>query len=162
MGGVDPDRKREAWISWEEENERLPDVIVELLSPKTAKSDRTKKKEIYQDVFRTSEYFLFDPRTHGLEGFRLVGGSYRPMRPDSKGRLRSEQLGATLGVWRGIVKERKGLWLRLFRHDGTLIPTPDERAEAAEQRAEAADQRAEAAEAEVARLRALLEGRNPG
>ena len=29
VGGVDPGRKRKAWVSWEEDG-RLPDVIVEL------------------------------------------------------------------------------------------------------------------------------------
>ena len=82
------------------------------------------------------------------------------------------------------MKDKEYDWVRLFRADGRLVPTGDERAamaeqraeaesrraETAEQRAEAAEQRAEAereraraAEAEMARLRALLEeqGRSP-
>lgn len=74
-----------------------------------------------------------------------------------------------LGLWRGIVEERDQDWLRLFRRDGTLVPMPEEvaeaesrRAEAEHRRAEAERQRAEAAETELARLRALLEGRGQG
>jgi Uma2 family endonuclease len=158
VGGVDPNRRREAWISWEEDG-RLPDVIVELLSPKTAKKDRTEKRDLYARVFRTAEYFLYDPETRELEGLRLEGWAYRPIPPDESGRLRSEQLGVALGLWNGTVEGRQGEWLRLFRPDGTLVPTE---AEAARQRAEAERQRAEAAEAEVARLRALLEERDQG
>ncbi|HEV7518678.1 MAG TPA: Uma2 family endonuclease, partial [Thermoanaerobaculia bacterium] len=66
VGGVDPERERKAWISWEEGG-RLPDVIVELLSPSTAKKDRTEKKDLYARVFGTAEYYLADPETRKLE-----------------------------------------------------------------------------------------------
>lgn len=155
VGGVEPKRNRQAWIAWEEEG-RLPDVIVELLSPSTAKTDRTEKKDLYARVFRTAEYFMHDPDTRTLEGLRLVGGAYQQIRPDEKGRLWSEELGAFLGLWNGEVHERTGDWVRLYRAGGTLVPTE---AEAERLRADAANLRAEAAEAEVARLRALLEER---
>ena len=45
VGNVDSNRERNAWISWEEGG-RLPDVIIELLSPKTAKKDRTEKRDL--------------------------------------------------------------------------------------------------------------------
>lgn len=145
VGDVDPDRERQVWIAWEEGG-RLPDVIVELLSPSTAKKDRTEKKDLYAQVFGTAEYFLYDPDTRKLEGFRLAGRSYRPIPSDEHGRLWSEQWGAALGTWQGVVEARADAWVRLFRPDGSLVPT----------RAEAERQRAETAEAEVARLRALL------
>ena len=155
VNGADPGRKRKCWVSWEEDG-RLPDVVVELLSPSTAEIDRNEKKDLYARVWRTPEYFLYEPDTLKLEGFRLAGGSYRPLSPDGQGRLWSEQLGLSLGLWRGVVAGREDDWVRLFRPDGSLVPTE---AEAECQRAEAERQRATAAEAEVARLRALLEGR---
>jgi len=169
VGGVDPDRERKVWIAWEEDG-RLPDVIVELLSPSTARKDRTEKKDLYARVFGTAEYYLADPETLQLEGYRLAGRSYRPIQPDVQGRLWSEQLGVYLGVWQGVVEGRKADWVRLFRPDGSLVPTAEERAETAEERAETAEERAEtahqraeaerqradAAEAELARLRARL------
>lgn len=151
IGGVDPDRERRVWIAWEEDG-RLPDVIIELLSPSTAKKDRTEKRDLYAQVFHTAEYFLHDPETRQLEGLRLAGRSYRPIRPDARGRIWSEQLGVFLGVWNGVVEGRRGDWVRIYRPDGSLLPTPHEQAKAERQRADAA-------EAELVRLRALLEDR---
>lgn len=148
VGGVDPNRERQAWVSWEEEG-RLPDVILELLSPSTARTDRTVKKDLYARVFRTPEYFLYDPDCRRLEGFRLAPpGVYRPLESDAQGRLRSEQLGLLLGLWHGALRGHEADWVRLFREDGSLLPTEGE----------AERQRADAAEAELARLRALLSG----
>ena len=159
VGGVDPAREREAWIAWEEDG-RLPDFILELLSPKTAKNDRTVKKDLYAWVFGTSEYFLYDPRRRTLEGFRLAApGIYRPLTPDAQGRLWSEQLGVFLGLWHGVWNRSEADWVRLFRPDGSLVPT---REEAKREQAEAERRRAEQAEAELARLRALLGERDTG
>ena len=167
VGGVDPKPEREAWISWEEGG-RLPDVIFEMLSRSTAKKDRTEKKDLYARVwvFGTAEYFFYEPKTGKLEGFRLAGRFYQPIQPDEHGRLWSEQLGVAVGLWHGNVEGKGDDWVRLFRPDGSLIPTKDEagqqRAEAEHLRAEVEHQRAEAAEAELARLRTLLEERGRG
>ncbi|HYU32046.1 MAG TPA: Uma2 family endonuclease [Thermoanaerobaculia bacterium] len=182
VGGVDPNRERKVWIAWEEGG-RLPDVIVELLSPSTKRKDRTEKRDLYARVFRTAEYFMHDPDARQLEGLRLAGRSYRPIEPDPQGRLWSEQLKVFFGVWHGVIEGRKDAWVRLYRPDGSLVPTPEEQAEAADrraeterlradaerqradterQRAEAERLRAEAAEAELARLRAFLEERGGG
>ncbi|HSN86954.1 MAG TPA: Uma2 family endonuclease, partial [Thermoanaerobaculia bacterium] len=98
VGGVDGRRKRKGWVVWEE-GDRYPDLIVELLSPTTADNDRTVKKSLYARTFKTPEYFLYDPDTCVLEGFRLAGDLYQPITPDSQGRIRSEQLGVELGLW---------------------------------------------------------------
>jgi Uma2 family endonuclease len=149
VDGVDPARERVVWIAWEEDG-RLPDVIVELLSPSTEQIDRTVKKDLYAGVLGTAEYYLYDPESRKLEGFRLASsGVYQPLAPDARGRLWSEQLEVFLGPWHGVWEGREGDWIRLFRFDGSLLPT-------AEEQAEAERQRAEAAEAELTRLRALL------
>jgi Uma2 family endonuclease len=158
VGGAKPGGLRKAWVAWEEGG-RLPDVIVELLSPSTAEIDRTVKKGLYARVFRAAEYFLYEPLTRTLEGFRLMGQTYRPMASVEKGRLRSEQLGVSLGLWHGVWSDQEADWVRLFRPDGSLVPT---KAEAEHQQTGAERRRAEAAEAELARLRALLEGRAKG
>ena len=150
------------------------------MSRSTAKIDRTVKKDLYARIFRTPEYFLCKAKARGLEGFELTGLAYRPIAPDERGWLWSQQLGAFLGLWHGVVDDKEGDWLRVFRKDGSLVPTKVEQVEAAEERAEAERQRAEAerqraeaehqkalaerqradtAEAELARLRALLEER---
>jgi Uma2 family endonuclease len=157
VGGVDRNRERKAWIAWEEDG-RLPDVIFEMLSPSTAKKDRTEKRDLYARVFRTPEYFLYEPETRKLEGLRLAGRFYQPIQPDENGRLWSDQLGAYVGLWNGSVSvpERPAAdWVRLFRSDGSLVLTRGEQTEAERRRADSA-------EAELARLRALLAERGRG
>jgi Uma2 family endonuclease len=151
VGGVEPKPQRKAWVAWEEGG-RLPDVIVELLSPSTAKIDRTVKKDLYAREFRTPEYFLYEPETRKLEGFRLMGDLYQPILPDQHGRVWSQQFGLDLGLWQGEEMGEESTWVRLFDSDGRLVPTADERAETERQRADAA-------EAELKRLRALLDGK---
>lgn len=146
---------RKAWVSWEEGG-RLPDLIVELLSPTTAHVDRGVKMDLYARVFRTRDYFLYDFDTDTLEGFRLVGNAYQPIPPDANGRLRSDVLGVDLGLWQGEARGAERNWVRLYHPDGRLVPTPAEAAEAEAQRADAAEARAAAAEAELERLRSRL------
>lgn len=157
VGGVEGHaRSRKAWVSWEEGG-RLPDLIVELVSPSTAKIDRKVKRDLYARVFKTPEYFLFEPHVWRFEGLRLDGGAYKPILPNAQGRLPSEVLGLELGLWKGAYKhENETTWVRLFQPDGRMIPATEERAEAERQRAEAAEARAAAAESELARLRAQL------
>ena len=151
VGGVEPRRERKAWVAWDEGG-RLPDVIVELLSSSTARIDRTVKKDLYAREFRTPEYFLYEPATRKLEGFRLMGDLYQPILPDQHGRLWSQQFGFALGLWQGERMGEEGTWVRLFDTDGRLVPTFEELVEAERRRADEA-------EAELKRLRALLEGR---
>ena len=152
VGGVE-DHDRNVWLSWQE-GRRLPEVIVEFLSPSTAKVDRTTKRDVYARIFRTPEYFLYEPWTETLDGLRLAGDVYVPLLPDAEGRIWSEKLGLKLGIWRGLRTGVETTWVRLFDAAGLLVPSPEE---AERQRAEAAEARAQAAEAE-ARLRAKLEG----
>jgi Uma2 family endonuclease len=147
------DHDRKSWVSWREEG-RLPDVIVEFLSPSSKNNDRTVKKDLYAGIFQTHEYFLYEPATGELEGFRLVGGRYQRLFPDASNRFWSEKLGLKLGLWQGLRTGVETAWVRLFEADGRLVPTETEAAEA---RAEAERKRAEVAEAELARLRAQLE-----
>jgi Uma2 family endonuclease len=148
------DHDRKSWVSWKEEG-RLPDVIVEFLSPSSKNTDRTVKKDLYAGIFRTHEYFLYEPATGELEGFRLVGDRYQRLFPDAGNRFWSEKLGLRLGLWQGLRTGVETTWVRLFEAGGRLVPTE---AEAERARAAAAEARAEAAEAELARLRAKLEG----
>lgn len=125
---------RRSWMLWAEEG-KYPNVIVELLSNSTQKVDKTTKKDLYQDTFRTPEYFWFHPETLEFQGFRLMGGKYQPIEATDEGWLWSEQLELFLGV-----SDSK---LRYFTQDKQLVVTPEERAIIAEQQAEAAQQRVE-------------------
>ncbi len=129
---------RENYLVWKEG--KAPDFVVEITSKSTKKEDQKKKFEIYRDVLRVAEYFLFDPTEDyldpPLQGFRLSRGKYVRIKAEA-GRLPSRVLGLHL--------EQDGSKLRLFDPaTRTRLPTRSERAEAERQRAEAADQRAEA------------------
>ncbi len=139
------DREREIWVVWEEDG-RFPNLVLELLSPSTAAYDRGEKKRIYEQIFGTSEYFLYPPRTEALEGYRLLDNAYQRIAPSAGRRLWSRELQVELGVWHGEYEGETGPWLRLFDPDGRLVPTNAERAEQAEQHAEQAEQRAEQAD----------------
>jgi len=110
-------RPRKSWVVWEEEG-KYPNVIIEILSPKTAKSDRGLKKKIYQDTFRTADYFWFDPDTLEFQGFQLIQGQYQELQPNQEGWLWSQQLGLCLGIHNSQ--------LRFFTNQGELVLTPEE------------------------------------
>src|SRR5690625_5128581 len=69
-----------------------PDLVLEVLSPGTARYDRGKKKFAYER-HGVSEYWLVDPDTKETEGFFLKKGKYgEPVRSVRRGRIESEVL----------------------------------------------------------------------
>jgi Uma2 family endonuclease len=120
-------KTRKSWVVWQEDG-KYPNVIIEILSPKTADTDQGFKKQLYQDTFRTPDYFWFEPVTLEFQGFCLISGQYQPLEPNNQGHLWSQQL----GLYLGIHQEQ----LRFFSTEGQLIPTPEEVAERETQRAE--------------------------
>ncbi|MBD2103545.1 Uma2 family endonuclease [Leptolyngbya sp. FACHB-261] len=130
-------RPRKSWVVWEEDG-RYPDLIIELLSSSTADTDRNLKKTLYQDRFRTPEYFWFSPETLEFAGFRLHGRQYEAITPIAQGWLWSQELELYLGVDAGQ--------LRYFTAEGERVPTPEEAAQQQQQRAEQEQLRAEQAE----------------
>ncbi len=112
-------KPRKSWVVWEEGG-KYPNVIIELLSNYTAEIDRTEKKYIYQEIFRTPDYFWFSPDTLEFQGFHHVDGKYEDIQPNDKGWLWSHQLQLFLGV-----HEQK---LRFFTPESQLVSTPEEAA----------------------------------
>ncbi|MGH9845817.1 MAG: Uma2 family endonuclease [Blastocatellia bacterium] len=111
-------RHRTSWVVWEES--KTPDLIIELLSDRTADIDREIKKEIYETRLRTTEYFWFSPQTGEFAGFRLVAGQYREIELDNRGWRWSEALNLYLGPHDRL--------LRYFTSEGALVSAPDEEA----------------------------------
>jgi len=140
---------RKSWVVWGEGG-KYPDVIVEILSPSTAKIDRGEKKQIYQDIFRTPDYFWFDPETLELQGFRLMEGQYQAIEPTDRGWLWSDRLGLFLGIYQQQ--------LRYFNREGELIPTPAEVAKQERQEKVLALQQIEQLKSRLRELGADLEG----
>ncbi|QLE40484.1 Uma2 family endonuclease [Nostoc sp. C052] len=147
-------KDRKSWVVWQEDG-KYPNLIVEILSSSTTAVDKGLKKQVYQDTFRTPDYFWFDPVTTELQGFHLVDGKYQEIQVTTDGRLWSQQLELYLGVYEGK--------LRFFTTENQLILSSEELAEQerlhaqkAEERAQQAEERAQQAEQEIARLREVL------
>jgi Uma2 family endonuclease len=134
-GGIE--RGQEGWVPWKEGG-LAPSLIIEMLSPSTAARDRGEKMQIYRDVFKTPDYFLFESSTGGVEYYRLKHGIYVRTHADRRGRFRCASLPLSLGV----VDSR----LRWFERNGNLLPATTEVVEQAaydHERAEREHERAE-------------------
>lgn len=129
-----PPGERKSWVLWEEDG-KYPDLIIELLSESTAATDKGPKRELYQNQFRTPEYFWFSAETFEFRGFRLAGSQYAEISPNDRGWCWSEELGLYLGVEQGK--------LRYFTREETIVPTPEEAESQEQQRADQERQRAE-------------------
>ena len=145
-----PKKERKYYLIWEEG--KAPEVVIELTSKSTKREDQGKKRDLYRDVLRVPEYFLFDPTEDylkpPLQGFRLEGDEYIRIEPID-GRLPSEILGLHL--------ERDRKELRLYDPETrSWLPTPREREDASKREAEMAKREAEMAkrEAETAKREA--------
>ena len=67
-------KERESIIT-EKNIQGAPDLIVEVLSPYTAKIDKSLKRGLYEK-FKVKEYWLVDPDSKEVEILTLKGGSY--------------------------------------------------------------------------------------
>jgi Uma2 family endonuclease len=132
---------RRSWVVWEEDG-KYPDLIIELLSESTANVDRTDKRELYQNRFRTPEYFWFDPESLEFVGLRLVSGQYQdiPAQP--------------LGLWSDVLELYLSVLdgqLRFFTVQGDLV-TPQEAALRAEELVAITQRQLEATQAQLQQL----------
>jgi Uma2 family endonuclease len=139
---------RHSWVVWEEGNSS-PDFILELASESTASFDVKGKKTISEKDLKTPEYMVYNPKTKQLRGWRLVTNRYVPIQANEHGWLWCNELGLWLGLGEYDFLDGAGLVKtpRFFDKAGQLVLT--------EKETEAEARRA--AEAEVARLKALLE-----
>jgi hypothetical protein len=92
---------------------------------------------------------------------------YQPLTPEGQG-IWIEEIQLGLGLWQGSFQNRERLWLRWYDQEGNWLLTPaewekerakqeEQRAELEKQRAEQEKQRADLAEAEIVRLKQLLQ-----
>lgn len=160
-------RDRNVYKLWEER--QAPRVVIEVSSRGTKRADLVTKFQLYRDVLRVKEYYVYDPLREylpsRLRAWELTGGAYVERLVTGQ-HIASPELGLILAD-----TER---WLRLVDpKTGRELPGLAEseararEAEAARERAEAARKRAEAvreaeakarraAEAEVERLQERL------
>lgn len=176
--------KRPYWAIWEE-NGKFPNVIIELMSPTTSRIDLGPKKDLYENTFRTEDYFCYDPDVRQLFGWTLTPVGYVELQPNDRGWLWSNELQLWLGAVRCVVSDDDDIYLRFFTPEGKLVGVFEDvaleaadaarrsaersQAEAARAQAEAAlaqadadreRRRAEAAETELAKLKAQLKAKD--
>ena len=144
--------ERRYWAVWDEDG-HYPDVIVEFLSPTTADKDLGSKKDLYQDTFRTTDYFCYDPDRKRLLGWTLMNGIYTPLVANPEGRLWSRKLDLWVGRWEGSISNIPDTWPRFFTSAGALVLLDNE---IEKERANALKTHADAQAVEIARLRTLL------
>ena len=135
---IDGSYSRQSWTVWEEGG-KYPDVIVELLSSSTKAEDLGNKKNLYERIFKTPNYFVFDPfDAKSLRGWHFKNRRYEELVPNEQGRIWSEELQLWLGVWEGTVERESGKWLRFYDTARQLVLLPEE---AERQQRELAEQR---------------------
>ena len=147
--------ERRTYRTWVER--KGPDLAIEMHSRGTWRADVGWKLDLYRDVLKVREYFLFDPLEErpgvkALRGYRLVDGAYEPI-PETDGRLVSEVLGLHLeaaGEKLRLYDPRRGVYLRSPREVREALAREEAARRDAEVRAEweeearaAADARAE-------------------
>jgi len=142
---VDGSKPRKSWVAWEEGG-RLPDVVIEVTSESTAHVDRGEKMRIYSQIWHTSAYFIFDPDSGLLEGFRLdaTGRRYTPLVADENGDFDVAALGLKLGLRQTAYRRFEQRFVRWVDSSGQVLPTASERADAERSRADAERSRADA------------------
>jgi Uma2 family endonuclease len=134
-------KERLSWVLWEEM--RLPDVVIELTSPSTRDEDYGKKKDVYERVWKTATYVIYDPATHQIDAWELEGGRYVPAPRRQNGDVEVRILGLALGLRELPLDDLVGApSLRWIGADGEPLPSYD-----------ALAARVAQLEAEVARLR---------
>ena len=87
------------YLLWEERV--APSLVVEVTSKSTRGRDEGPKEALYARL-GVRELFLFDPQGDylkpPLQGYRLRGAEYRPLRPAADGSLESRDLGLSFKV----------------------------------------------------------------
>ncbi len=71
-----------------------PDLIIEILSPATAKYDLNDKKDIYEQ-FGVKEYWIVDPDAKFATGYKLAGKEYKAIE-SLKGKMTISLLNLTI------------------------------------------------------------------
>ena len=137
------------------EEERTPDVVIELPSPSTEHVDRGEKMRIYSRILRVPEYYLYEPESATFEAYRLdvPSSAYVAVDRQPTDDCPSEVLGLQLGVRGGTYEQLDGSWLRWLDANGQILPSEEEKFAQASRKVQAAQDEAQAAkdEAQVAK-----------
>lgn len=111
------DKPRKSWVVWQE-NMRFPDLIIEIMSETTKHIDKIDKKILYEQTFRTQEYYIYDPFSQEFEGYRLSGIRYKTVLPNKNKRIFSP----VTNLWL-VIKDDQ---LRWMTQAGYVLPSNEE------------------------------------
>ncbi len=153
---------RSSYVVWQEGVN--PFVVVELLSPGTAKEDLgdyaeveeegergraregenagaretlPRKWDVYEKILRVPYYLVFSRYTNRVRFFKLVGGHYQEQALDPENpRIWIPELEVGLGLWQGEYEGIERQWLRWYDDQGNWIPTDTEQERQRADRAE--------------------------
>ncbi len=157
---------RLSYVLWQEGV--VPSVVVELLSPSTAKEDLGQspvrdaseppsKWQVYESILRIPYYVLYDHYQEKLQIFQHDGKRYQSLpKTGTEQRIWLPEINLGLGVWQGEYRDTINCttWVRWLDAQGAWLLTPFERerarvaqvkqaADVAQQHAEQEKQRAE-------------------
>lgn len=134
---------RSSYVIWDEQV--IPFIVVELISPGTAMSDLGELKrepngtppkwQVYEQILKVPNYVVFDRYKDKLWFFKLIEGEYQEQDVSNR-RYWLEDMGIGLGVWQGEYEGITRPWLRWYDANGVWIPNKDERIEQERSRAE--------------------------
>ena len=155
---------RLSYVVWDEQV--VPNVIVELLSPGTQTSDLGKVKgepdgtptkwQVYEQILKVPYYIVYDRYKERWWVFKRIADQYQQQPINHNTRYWLSELNIGLGLWQGEYQGITRQWLRWYNADENWLLTEAEqqaqeakqanqRAEQANQKAEQANQRAEQA-----------------
>ena len=173
--GVDPEAYRRSNAYVISEQGKPPDLVLEIVSPRSGRTDRVEKRADYA-VLGTPEYWRFDEKGRGaaerLAGDRLVDGEYVPIEVEEMEDGSLQGYSAVLGLylrWVGgelmFYDPATGSPIASLEGERRARADAEARAEveregrsAAEARADAEQARAEASEARMRELQERLRG----
>ena len=161
---------RSSYVVWQEGVN--PFVVVEILSPGTAKedlgrfatpSDETEeldppdpasaiqiaqppaKLEVYERILRIPYYVVFNRRKASLRFFHLIGSEYQEQILDPQDpRIWVKPIQLGLGIWQGSFEGVPSRWLRWYDAAGNWMLTDTEQAQQSVQQAQQSAQQAQA------------------
>lgn len=131
--------------------------VLEYVSPYNKRKDYEESFHKYERELKVPYCLFYYPDDEDLRVYQHGGRRYRKLKPDARGRYAIPELDLEVGLLDG--------WVR-FWYQGAILPLPGElqqekvaatrRAEQEARRADGERAQRQAAEAEVARLRSLL------
>jgi len=128
---------RRSYVLWQELSPPL--IILEYASDggdeERDKTSRRGKFWVYERRIRPAYYGIFLPEQDKIEMYHLVEDRFEQMPANTQGRYPIASLGVELGIWPGKYADYEIPWMRWWDARGILLPTGEERAQAAEEEA---------------------------